>query len=61
VRFDGTLPGNPTPPAVDTDDGGDSSLGVVLVVVLGVLALGGGGAGIFLARRSRNGEGKDET
>jgi hypothetical protein len=61
VRFDGTLPGNPTPPAVDIDDGGDSSLGVVLVVVLGVLALGGGGAGIFLARRSRNGEGKDET
>lgn len=65
VRFDSTLPGRsivPSGPGIlpgDSDDG--SSLWVVVMVCLGILALAAGAAGLFLARRPRNAEGKDET
>ncbi|MGE0601396.1 MAG: hypothetical protein AB7J35_18270 [Dehalococcoidia bacterium] len=51
VHFDRTVTIGPE--SISSDDGG-SSLLVVLGIVLGVLALAGGGAGLFLARRSRN-------
>ncbi|MGE3077173.1 MAG: hypothetical protein AB7N24_19605 [Dehalococcoidia bacterium] len=51
VHFDRT---STIGPAQANSEDGDSSLLVVLAVVLGVIALAGGGVGLFLARRSRN-------
>ncbi len=60
VRFDGTVPGGPDN-RDDPSGDGNSSLLVAVVVVLGLLALAGGGAGLFLARRSRGAPENDET
>lgn len=59
VHFDSTLPSGPSSEAESSDGG--SSLAVVFVILIGVLVLGAGGAGLFLARRSRNDGSKGST